>query len=92
MPSHHYPTIAPAHLAALQETAVVASSLVPSPLRSKFILIGSAALLYHGGERRAKDVDFVGTVEALWAFLEAARGDRRFSVINDGCTSISFPY
>jgi hypothetical protein len=81
-----YRTITPAHRAAILETVTVASSLVPPALRSKFVLIGSAALLYHGSDRRPNDVDFVGTTEAHWQFLEAARADGRFSVLNDGRT------
>jgi hypothetical protein len=71
-------------LAALLEASVAASSLVPLSLRSQFVLIGSGAMLYHGSRRRAEDLDFVGTAAAHGAFLEGARLDGRFSVLQDG--------
>jgi hypothetical protein len=71
-------------LAALLEASVAASSFVPLSLRPQFVLIGSGAMVYHGSRRRAKDVDFVGTAATHGAFLEGARLDERYSVLQDG--------
>ncbi|KAF9735425.1 hypothetical protein PMIN01_06830 [Paraphaeosphaeria minitans] len=78
-------TITPAHLAALKETCAAASSLVPPALRPDFVFVGSGAMVCHGSRRRPGDIDVVGTPAALWAFLEEARKEGRFSVVLDGC-------
>ncbi|KAK7189431.1 hypothetical protein PSPO01_04434 [Paraphaeosphaeria sporulosa] len=77
-------TITSAHLAALREACAAASSLVPPALRPDFVLVGSGVMVHHGSRRRPGDIDVVGTPAALWAFLEGARKDGRFSVVLDG--------
>jgi hypothetical protein len=70
--------------AALEEAFEAASSLVPAAVRPQFVLVGSAALLYHRGTHKAADLDIVGTSVALFAFFEGAQKDARFSVMHAG--------
>ena len=78
------PKISAAHREAVLETTAPSSLLVPVDLRPQFVLIGSAAMVQHGFSGRVGDVDFVGSAEAHWAFLDAAQqckmGHGAFSV------------
>lgn len=78
------PIMTAAHREAVLEAAEASSRLVPLDLRSKFVLIGSGAMTYHGSAGRVGDLDFVAPVEAHGAFLDAARKDERWSVAADG--------
>jgi hypothetical protein len=73
------PAIGPGQKAALLEAYTATISLLPSPLRPSFIIIGGAALVLLGSPRRTEDVDFAVSGAALFAFEEGARSDPRFS-------------
>ncbi|KAF1975463.1 hypothetical protein BU23DRAFT_74267 [Bimuria novae-zelandiae CBS 107.79] len=62
----------------------------PVALRPDFVLVRSEAMVYHGSRRRPRDLDIVGTPTALWAFLEGAQEDGRFSVMLKGRRLILF--
>lgn len=76
--------ISPALRAAVQEAFEASSALVPVAIRSEFVLVGGAAMLYHGCTRRTEDLDIAGSAASLWEFLQAAQKDERFSVAADG--------
>lgn len=85
-----YVEISPALRSAILEASEASFALVPVEARSEFVLVGGTAMLYHGATRRTEDLDIVGSVAALWAFLQAAQRDERFSVVADG-GSVSTP-
>jgi hypothetical protein len=64
---------------ALQEAYAAVIEQIPVNLRHQCILIGGAALITIGRERHTDDVDFAISPEALHAFFERAKGDRRFT-------------
>jgi len=71
-------SIGPGMKAAILETFHSAVSLIPEDLRGGFVLVGGAALLMIGGNRKTEDIDFAVTAPALHAFFEAAANDSRF--------------
>jgi hypothetical protein len=58
--------------------------LLPPALSADVVLVGGVALLLHKATHRTEDVDFVGSDSAIVSFIEAAKQDRRFSVMGDG--------
>ncbi|KAF2083399.1 hypothetical protein K490DRAFT_69859 [Saccharata proteae CBS 121410] len=76
--------ITPSLHAAILSAFQAAATLLPNNLRPQFVLVGGAALLHYGGTRPTEDIDIVGSAEAHWEFLEAARRDAHFSVLMDG--------
>lgn len=78
-----YPLLSPALAAALAETFDAASSLLPAPLRSEFVLVSRAALARWGRGRRTEDVDIACSKESMLEFRGALEHDPRFSVDPD---------
>lgn len=76
-------TIVPALEEVLHEAFDSASSLLPPPLRSSFVLVGGAALVRWGCRRKTVDVDVAASSDALLAFFPAAQSDARFCVSPD---------
>jgi hypothetical protein len=71
--------ITPSMKAALLECFLSATRLLPLRLRPSFILIGSAAAVFHGSTRYTEDVDVAATSEAILCFYGAiASGTTQF--------------
>ncbi|KAI9801459.1 MAG: hypothetical protein M1833_002691 [Piccolia ochrophora] len=73
------PIIGSGQKRALLEAYGAAVSLLPSPLRSEFLVVGGTSLLIIGSNRKTEDVDFAVSIAAFAAFEEAASDNPRFS-------------
>lgn len=65
--------------AALLEAYTATISLLPLSLQAEFLVVGGTSLLLVGSHRKTADVDFAVSTAALYAFIEAASNDARFS-------------
>ena len=73
------PDIGPGQKAALLEGYHATISLLPTSIRTEFLLIGGASLLILGSKRKTEDIDFAVTTAGLFAFEQAICNDSRFS-------------